>query len=67
MSNSERYMPSIFKECDKLKKEYDRCFISFFHLFVDPKNTRLNHPNPCADLQNVYRQCVEAKIVKYMI
>ncbi|CEF66835.1 Mediator of RNA polymerase II transcription subunit 10 [Strongyloides ratti] len=65
MSSGERYMPSIARDCDEFKKDYERCFVTeFFPRFVDPNNTRVDHLNPCEHLHNIYKQCIEIYLTK---
>uniref|UniRef100_A0AC34F001 Uncharacterized protein n=1 Tax=Panagrolaimus sp. ES5 TaxID=591445 RepID=A0AC34F001_9BILA len=49
---SERYMPSIFPECDELKQ------------FISPDYRHKHASNPCERLHEVYRDCVERKLEK---
>ncbi|CAI4222460.1 unnamed protein product [Auanema sp. JU1783] len=56
---SDRHMPSIFSECDKLKQIYDKCFTEFFQKFISPNYRHQYAVNPCDRLQQVYRDCVE--------
>ncbi|CAD5211474.1 unnamed protein product [Bursaphelenchus okinawaensis] len=57
--NSERYMPSIFPECDKLKEGYDKCFTTFFQQYVNSEYRHRSLENPCQDLFKRYKSCVE--------
>lgn len=57
--NSERYMPSVFPECDKLKQSYDKCFTVFFQQYVNSDHRIRNLENPCEDLLKVYKRCVD--------
>jgi hypothetical protein len=61
---SERYMPSIFPECDELKQIYDKCFTQFFQKFISPDYRHKHASNPCERLHEVYRDCVERRLEK---
>lgn len=52
-------MPSIFPECDQLKQIYDKCFTSFFQKFISPDYSPSSVSNPCEQLHEDYRKCVE--------
>uniref|UniRef100_A0A0R3RPT4 Mediator of RNA polymerase II transcription subunit 10 n=1 Tax=Elaeophora elaphi TaxID=1147741 RepID=A0A0R3RPT4_9BILA len=54
---TERYMPSIFPECDKLKQIYDKCFSDFFEKFISTEASAVS--NPCGRLHETYRHCIE--------
>lgn len=55
---SERYMPSIFTECDQLKQHYDKCFTEFFQKFITPNYRHQYSINPCERLHEAYKECV---------
>lgn len=57
----ERYMPSIFPECDQLKQVYDRCFTNFFQRYISSDNSSSNS-NPCDRHYETYRRCVEERL-----
>jgi hypothetical protein len=70
---SQRYLPSIFPECDKSKqvtliaiffnklgfKAYDKCFTAFFQNYLNSDTGYRVHRNPCEELFAVYQDCVE--------
>uniref|UniRef100_A0A914HXP4 Mediator of RNA polymerase II transcription subunit 10 n=1 Tax=Globodera rostochiensis TaxID=31243 RepID=A0A914HXP4_GLORO len=58
----ERYMPSIFVECDSLKQDYDKCFLSFFQTFVKEDARHERTINPCQQLHNAYRECLDKNL-----
>uniref|UniRef100_A0A1I7YGB2 CHCH domain-containing protein n=1 Tax=Steinernema glaseri TaxID=37863 RepID=A0A1I7YGB2_9BILA len=58
----ERYMPSIFTECDQLKQTYDRCFTDFFQRYISGSNE--HRMNPCEQLHRAYKDCVEKNLVQ---
>jgi hypothetical protein len=62
---SDRYMPSIFTECDKLKQVYDRCFTNFFQQYLSPNFRHISAQNPCEQLHLAYRDCVESNLEKH--
>jgi len=55
-------MPSIFPECDKLKQAYDKCFTNFFQQFINPDYRHDRAQNPCKELHDVYKECVERNL-----
>ncbi|VDK79913.1 unnamed protein product [Litomosoides sigmodontis] len=57
---TERYMPSIFPECDKLKQIYDKCFSDFFEKFISTETLAVS--NPCGRLHETYRNCIEKNL-----
>lgn len=59
---SDRQMPSIFPECDKLKQIYDKCFTEFFQKFISPNYRHQHAVNPCERLHQVYRECVDERL-----
>ncbi|TMS35889.1 hypothetical protein L596_003181 [Steinernema carpocapsae] len=58
----ERYMPSIFTECDQLKQTYDRCFTEFFQRYVS--GNAEHRTNPCENLHRLYKDCVEKNLIQ---
>uniref|UniRef100_A0A915EHH6 Mediator of RNA polymerase II transcription subunit 10 n=1 Tax=Ditylenchus dipsaci TaxID=166011 RepID=A0A915EHH6_9BILA len=62
---SDRYMPSIFPSCDKLKQAYDKCFQSFFQQYISPDYHHSSAQNPCEELHSVYRECVEKNLSEH--
>uniref|UniRef100_A0A914DZJ3 Uncharacterized protein n=1 Tax=Acrobeloides nanus TaxID=290746 RepID=A0A914DZJ3_9BILA len=61
----DRYMPSIFSECNALKQNYDKCFTTFFQKYINPEYRHKAANNPCEDLHTAYRECVEKHIELY--
>lgn len=55
-------MDSIYKECNKYKREYDSCFIDFFQQFLSPDYKHKAATNPCQEKLQVYRACVDRYI-----
>uniref|UniRef100_A0AAF5PVZ8 Uncharacterized protein n=1 Tax=Wuchereria bancrofti TaxID=6293 RepID=A0AAF5PVZ8_WUCBA len=62
---TERYMPSIFPECDKLKQAYEMCFSDFFEKFISAETLTIS--NPCGRLHETYRYCIEKNLEKNKI
>ena len=63
--SSDRYMPSIFPQCDKYKQAYDKCFTNFFQKYISPDYRHESAKNPCQELQSVYRNCVEKNLAEH--
>ncbi|KHN86460.1 Uncharacterized protein T09A5.7 [Toxocara canis] len=61
---AERHMPSIFPECDQLKQVYDRCFTNFFEHFISPEYSQNSNANPCEQIYESYRRCVEKRLTE---
>uniref|UniRef100_A0AC34Q771 COX assembly mitochondrial protein n=1 Tax=Panagrolaimus sp. JU765 TaxID=591449 RepID=A0AC34Q771_9BILA len=57
--SDDRYMPSIFTDCDELKQVYDKCFTNFFQKFISPDYRHRHAYNPCERLFEAYKDCVE--------
>lgn len=38
---------------------YDKCFTNFFQKFISPDYSPANNSNPCEQLHESYRKCVE--------
>uniref|UniRef100_A0A915PSL0 GCK domain-containing protein n=1 Tax=Setaria digitata TaxID=48799 RepID=A0A915PSL0_9BILA len=62
---TDRYMPSIFPECDKFKQVYDKCFTDFFEKFISTEKPAVS--NPCSRLHETYRHCIEKNLEKNKI
>ncbi|KAI1718389.1 transcription factor subunit med10 of mediator complex domain-containing protein [Ditylenchus destructor] len=62
---SDRYMPSIFSECDKFKQAYDKCFTNFFQQYIHPDYNHKAAQNPCEHLHTIYRECLEKNLAEH--
>ncbi|VDM28907.1 unnamed protein product [Toxocara canis] len=45
-------------------KVYDRCFTNFFEHFISPEYSQNSNANPCEQIYESYRRCVEKRLTE---